>query len=130
LVTESVRVTLIQIFLSDTNFSPLTSLYFFALPTLIINAILVYPLEGFAPLEDLKNLGPGVILLNCSLTLCLNLFSVALIGLSPVVMSLSKVSKDVITIIGSVIIFGEGFTTFEAVGCSIAFLGLLAYKFL
>ncbi|ORY89333.1 triose-phosphate transporter family-domain-containing protein [Leucosporidium creatinivorum] len=127
---EATRVTLIQLLLqSGHEMSPLKSLYFFAPICLGLNAALILPVEGFAALRAIPALGLFTILSNCTLTFMLNLSSVYLIGLSSMVLSLSKVVKDILLVGGSAILLGDQLTGVQVVGYALATVGLFWYKF-
>ncbi|SCV72124.1 BQ2448_4818 [Microbotryum intermedium] len=125
---EATRVTLIQILLAGKDMSPLKSLYLFAPICLAINASLILPVEGFAALAAIPKLGFWVIFSNASLTMALNLSAIYLIGISSMVLSLSKVVKDVIMVGGSALLLGDNLTFLQAVGYTIATVGMLYYK--
>lgn len=146
---EATRVTLIQLLLQSGNeMSPLKTLYCTvarALPSSIItltlshlpvfapiclglNAALILPVEGFAALRAIPALGLFTILSNCTLTFMLNLSSVYLIGLSSMVLSLSKVVKDILLVGGSALLLGDQLTGVQVVGYALATVGLFWYK--
>ncbi|GAA5828694.1 hypothetical protein JCM11251_005840 [Rhodosporidiobolus azoricus] len=151
IAVEATRVTLIQLLLnrtsssstdsssspSDTpskprsslNMSPLKSLYFLAPVCLAINSIFLLILEGRPALLAIPQLGFWTVLSNCSLTFGLNLSAVMLIGLSAMVLSLSKVVKDVLLVISPALLLGESLTPTQIVGYGLATVGLLVYKF-
>ncbi|GAA6028302.1 hypothetical protein JCM8097_006965 [Rhodosporidiobolus ruineniae] len=144
IAVEATRVTLIQLLLSSGNaasssstkprtsslsMSPLKSLYFLAPVCLAINAVFLLILEGRPALLAVPKLGMVTILSNASLTFGLNLSAVMLIGLSAMVLSLSKVVKDVLLVISPALLLGESLTPTQVVGYSIATVGLLVYKF-
>ncbi|GAA6001572.1 hypothetical protein JCM10207_006730 [Rhodosporidiobolus poonsookiae] len=140
---EATRVTLIQLLLSSNSsssssskpasttgsMSPLKSLYFLAPVCLCINAVFLVLLEGRPALEAIPALGWWTILSNSCLTLGLNLSAVILIGLSAMLLSLSKVVKDVLLVVSPALLLGESLTLTQVVGYSIATVGLLWYKF-
>ncbi|SCZ88305.1 BZ3500_MvSof-1268-A1-R1_Chr2-1g04322 [Microbotryum saponariae] len=125
---EATRVTLIQILLAGKDMSPLKSLYLFAPICLAINVSLILPVEGFTALAAIPKLGFWVIFSNASLTMALNLSAIYLIGISSMVLSLSKVVKDVIMVGGSALLLGDNLTSLQAVGYTIATVGMLYYK--
>ncbi|CAH7686165.1 hypothetical protein PPACK8108_LOCUS20780 [Phakopsora pachyrhizi] len=100
ILVEANRVVLIQILLG-TGISPLNSLYLFAPVCFMINLSLILPLEGLVAIRSIKDLGLPIIISNSILTFLLNLSSVYLIQCSSLVLSLSKVLKDLILIISS-----------------------------
>jgi len=126
---EATRVTLIQILLSppspsssggpsdpnaptvagaiSTGMSPLKSLYFFAPTCLALNSAALVALEGLPALRAIPALGAFTILSNSGLTLLLNLSAVALIGISAMVLSLSKIVKDILMVALPVVLMGE-----------------------
>ena len=76
---EATRVTLIQILLQGSEMSPLKSLYFFAPICLALNLSMIVPVEVFAALRAIPELGLFTIISNCTLTFLLNLSAVYLI---------------------------------------------------
>ncbi|GAA5846334.1 hypothetical protein JCM3766R1_002211 [Sporobolomyces carnicolor] len=113
---------------SSSPMSPLKSLYFFAPICLVLNLFLLFPLEGLEPLRRLPDLGLPLVLVNASLTFGLNLSAVMLIGLSSMVLSLSKVVKDVLMVVAPALLLGESLTLTQIVGYGIATAGLVWYK--
>lgn len=88
--------------------SPLKSLYYFAPICLLLNLALLLPLEGFQALREISiKLGWWIVTSNASLTFGLNLSAVMLIGLSSMVLSLSKVVKDVLMVVAPALLLGE-----------------------
>lgn len=123
---EATRVTLIQILLNPSSaattaspdsrppapaiaagMSPLKSLYFFAPAGLAINIFFLLVLEGLPAIRAIHKLGAWTILSNASLTFALNLSAVMLIGVSAMVLSLSKIIKDILMVVGPVLLMGE-----------------------
>ena len=115
---EATRVTLIQLLLTSSSstseskssspMSPLKSLYYFAPICLLLNLALLLPLEGFQALREIPiKLGWWIVISNASLTFGLNLSAVMLIGLSSMVLSLSKVVKDVLMVVAPALLLGE-----------------------
>ncbi|GAA5854286.1 hypothetical protein JCM8547_001764 [Rhodosporidiobolus lusitaniae] len=146
IVVEATRVTLIQLLLSSSssaspspgsttkpkatqNMSPLKSLYFLAPVCLCINAVFLVILEGQPAITAIPKLGAWTVLSNASLTFGLNLSAVMLIGLSAMLLSLSKVVKDVLLVVSPALLLGESLTLTQIVGYGIATVGLLVYKF-
>lgn len=146
---EATRVTLIQLLLQSGNeMSPLKTLYckitrslslsprkltpaplpVFAPICLCLNGVLILPIEGFAALRAIPSLGLFTILSNCTLTFMLNLSSVYLIGLSSMVLSLSKVVKDILLVGGSALLLGDTLTGVQIFGYLLATVGLFWYK--
>ncbi|KAM0791244.1 hypothetical protein ACM66B_005723 [Microbotryomycetes sp. NB124-2] len=126
---EATRVTLIQILLqSGGDMSPLKTLYFFAPVCFCVNAALIIPFEGFGALLAIPQLGFLTILSNCSLTFLLNLSGVYLISLSSMVLSLTKVVKDILLVAGSALILGDTLTLFQCFAYGVSTVGLFWYK--
>ena len=73
------------------------------------------PLEGLTPLYRIPELGLGLVLVNASLTFGLNLSAVMLIGLSSMVLSLSKVVKDVLMVVAPALLLGESVSNLFAI---------------
>ncbi|GAA5940578.1 hypothetical protein JCM10213_001150 [Rhodosporidiobolus nylandii] len=147
IAVEATRVTLIQLLLSPSsstaslssaaptpsksslNMSPLKSLYFLAPVCLCINSVFLVVLEGRPALLAIPKLGAWMVLSNAALTLGLNLSAVMLIGVSAMLLSLSKVVKDVLLVVSPALLLGESLTPTQVVGYAIATVGLLIYKF-
>ncbi|GAA5925893.1 uncharacterized protein JCM15063_005154 [Sporobolomyces koalae] len=141
---EATRVTLIQLLLTTPSssstgtstpaapptspMSPLKSLYYFAPICLVLNLCLLVPLEGWTAITEIPRLGWGLVFVNASLTFGLNLSAVMLIGLSSMVLSLSKVVKDVLMVVAPALLLGESLTLTQVVGYGIATAGLMWYK--
>ncbi|KAK4054573.1 hypothetical protein OIV83_001067 [Microbotryomycetes sp. JL201] len=153
---EATRVTLIQILLqSGGGMSPLKTLYctsktivlgsaktilpilrfvlispdpVFAPVCFCVNAALIIPFEGFAALTAIPRLGLFTILSNCTLTFLLNLSGVYLISLSSMVLSLTKVVKDILLVAGSALILGDALTLFQCFAYGVSTVGLFWYK--
>ncbi|KAH8925741.1 TPT-domain-containing protein [Atractiella rhizophila] len=127
-VIEALRVTSIQLILHNFKLNPLSSLMLFAPPSFVINAVLILPIEGFAPFGALRQLGFLVIFSNCFLAFALNISATYLIGLSSLILSLSKVVKDIILIAGSAVLYATPITPLQFVGYFVSLIGLLWYK--
>lgn len=89
-------VVLLETPIAATDADGLPSEFSLSLPDfapicLVFNAALILPVEGFAALRAIPALGFFTILSNCTLTMMLNLSAIYLIGLSAMVLSLSKV---------------------------------------
>lgn len=108
--------------------SPLKTLYYFAPICLFINFSLILPIEGLPPFRALPSLGLFTILSNGLLTFGLNLSTVYLISLSTLILSLSKVLKDILLVLGSCLVYGENVTIVQGIGFGIATAGMLWYK--
>ena len=76
----------------------------------------------------LSRLGPFVLLSNAALTFGLNLASVELINVSSLVLSLSKVVKDILLIVAGMVVLHESATLIQLTGYSIALVGLYLFK--
>ncbi|GAA5947269.1 hypothetical protein JCM3775_003943, partial [Rhodotorula graminis] len=144
---EATRVTLIQILLSpassgpsdpnaarvagalSTGMSPLKSLYFFAPTCLALNATVLVLFEGSPALRAIPALGAWTIVTNSALTLALNFSAVMLISLSAMVLSLSKIVKDILMVALPVVLLGENLTATQWGGYLIATCGIVTYKF-
>lgn len=87
--------------------SPLKSLYFFAPAGLAVNTAFLLLLEGLPAIRAIPTVGVSTLLLNASLTFALNLSAVSLIGISAMVLTLSKIFKDTLMVIMPVIAMGE-----------------------
>jgi len=128
IMAEATRLTMIQLLLHGVGLTPLLSLHMFAPPCLGALLILILPVEGLAPIYDLPRLGLFVLLPNAMLTLVLNVSAIYIINLSSLVLSLSKVFKDIVLVVGSIIVLGHSVTMTQFIGYGIALVGLGAYK--
>lgn len=101
---------------------PLVSLYYFAPVCATLNALLIPVYEGSAPFYLVwDRLGPLIMLTNASCAFCLNIAVVFLIGCaSSLVLTLSGVIKDILLVVGSVVIMGSTVTFLQVVGYGIA----------
>jgi hypothetical protein len=124
-VIEAVRMVLIQILLRPSSvnasstsrpssptarqggMSPLKSLYFFAPAGLAVNSVFLLLLEGLPAIRAIPTVGISTLLLNASLTFALNLSAVSLIGISAMILTLSKILKDTLMVIMPVLTMGE-----------------------
>ncbi|SCV72004.1 BQ2448_4698 [Microbotryum intermedium] len=127
---ESCRLVLVQILLQGMGLNPLTSLYYFAPVCLVINSIILLPVEGFSVVSDaIEKVGIPMLLGNACMTFALNLSSVWLIGkASGLVLTLSGVLKDILLIAGSYFILGSSITGTQIIGYIIALIGLVMFK--
>ncbi|MBW0562169.1 hypothetical protein O181_101884 [Austropuccinia psidii MF-1] len=127
---EASRLVAIQKLLHGMKMDPLVSLYYFAPVCAALNALLIPIYEGSAPFSQaLTTLGPIILLTNASAAFALNVAVVFLIGsASSLVLTLSGVLKDVLLVIGSVILFGNSVTLIQVFGYSLALFGLVAFK--
>ncbi|SCZ88513.1 BZ3500_MvSof-1268-A1-R1_Chr2-1g04459 [Microbotryum saponariae] len=127
---ESCRLVLVQILLQGMGLDPLTSLYYFAPVCLVINSIILLPVEGFSVFSDaIEKVGIPMLLGNACMTFALNLTSVWLIGkASGLVLTLSGVLKDILLIAGSYFILGSSITGTQIFGYIIALTGLVMFK--
>lgn len=118
---------------------------------LTINAMFILPMEGWKAIYAIPELGFFVIFTNGCVpsvpsaciparsdfllrhfdrlaTLLLNLSAVYLIQLSSLILSLSKVVKDLVLIFGSGLVLGTPIEPLQWLGYSIALVGLIGYK--
>lgn len=86
-----------QILLQGFGLDPISSLYYMAPVCLVVNSILLLPVEGFGVFSDAVELvGIPYLFGNACMTFALNLSSVWLIGkASGLVLTLAGVVKDV-----------------------------------
>lgn len=101
---------------------PLVSLYYFAPVCATLNALLIPVYEGSAPFHLVwDRLGPLIMITNASCAFCLNIAVVFLIGCaSSLVLTLSGVIKDILLVVGSVVLMGSTVTFLQVVGYAIA----------
>jgi len=126
---EASRLVMIQILLHGMKMDPLVSLYYYAPVCAVINLAILPFTEGWAPFEEIWEVGPTILLTNASVAFLLNIAAVFLIGAgSGLVLTLAGVFKDILLITGSVIIFGSQITPLQILGYSIALAGLIMFK--
>lgn len=104
---EALRLTLTQTLLHGCGFGPLESINATSPICLAALSLLVLPIEGLQAFSGLFALGPRTLLSNLALSFALNVASVFLIDLSSLVMSLTKVAKDILLIVGGTRTFGS-----------------------
>lgn len=94
------------------------------------NLILLPFFEGSAPFRVALDLvGLPVLIGNATTALALNIAVVFLIGCaSSLVLTLSGVIKDILLVLGSVVIMGSTVTFTQMVGYAIALAGLVVFK--
>ncbi|KAH6611255.1 triose-phosphate transporter [Trichoderma cornu-damae] len=129
---EAVRVVMIQVMLSGEglNMDPLVSLYYYAPVCALMNFFVAVfsELPNFQWV-DAANAGFGMLFLNASIALFLNVASVFLIGkTSGLVMTLTGIFKSILLVIASVLIWSTQITLLQAVGYTIALAGLTYYS--
>lgn len=100
ILVEATRLALTQTLLHGLGFGPLESIH--ATSPICLVALLgaLFPLEGLTPLHTFPSLGMFTIVSNLCLAFALNVSAVYLIDLSSLVLSLSKVVKDILIIVG------------------------------
>lgn len=119
---EAARLVSIQKLLHGMKMDPLVSLYYFAPVCATLNALLIPIYEGSAPFYLVwDRLGPLIMITNASCAFCLNIAVVFLIGCaSSLVLTLSGVIKDILLVVGSVVLMGSTVTFLQVVGYGIA----------
>ncbi|KAK4053958.1 hypothetical protein OIO90_003795 [Microbotryomycetes sp. JL221] len=127
---ESCRLVLVQILLQGFGLDPMASLYYTAPVCLVVNAMLLLPVEGTAVFYNaIHQVGLPTLFGNACMTFALNLSSVWLIGkASGLVLTLAGVLKDILIISGSYFILGTEVTRIQVFGYIIALAGLIAFK--
>lgn len=95
-----------------------------------LNLMLIPFFEGSAPFGDaLELVGVKILIGNATTALALNIAVVFLIGCaSSLVLTLSGVIKDILLVLGSVVIMGSTVTFTQMVGYAIALAGLVVFK--
>lgn len=95
-----------------------------------LNLLLIPIFEGTAPFQDaLDVVGLPILVGNASTAFLLNVAVVFLIGCaSSLVLTLSGVIKDILLVLGSVILMGSTVTFTQALGYGIALGGLVVFK--
>ncbi|BGP12641.1 hypothetical protein JCM10213_008779 [Rhodosporidiobolus nylandii] len=127
---EAARLVSIQKLLTGLKMGPLVSLYYFAPVCAGLNFMLIPFFEGAAPFQDAFDLvGLPWLIVNATTAFALNVAVVFLIGCaSSLVLTLSGVIKDILLVLGSVIIMGSTVTGTQALGYGIALFGLVVFK--
>mgnify|MGYP000032552317 FL=1 len=126
---ESTRLVMVQVLLQGLKMDPIVSLYYFSPVCAALNMVLLPFMEGFAPFRALGQLGPFVLLSNAGVAFGLNVASVFLIGAaSSLTLTLSGVLKDILLILGTMVLLGSTVTPLQFVGYGIALGGLVLFK--
>jgi len=126
---EASRLVMIEILLHGLKMDPLVSLHYFAPVCALINLACLPFTEGLAPFYELARIGPVILISNACIAFVLNIASVVSVGVaSGLVLTLAGVLKDILLIMGSVIIFGSLITPIQIFGYSIALGGLVFFK--
>jgi len=126
---EASRLVMIEILLHGLKMDPLVSLHYFAPVCALINIACLPFMEGLAPFYELARIGPLILISNASVAFLLNVASVLSVSAaSGLVLTLAGVLKDIILIMGSVVIFGSLITPLQIFGYSIALGGLVLFK--
>jgi hypothetical protein len=86
--------------------------------------------EGRAPFDEvMSRVGPVTLFINANVAFLLNVAVVFLIGCaSSLVLTLSGVIKDILLVVGGMVLFGSPVSGMQAFGYSIALLGLVFFK--
>lgn len=128
---EAARLVSIQKLLHGIKMDPLVSLYYFAPVCAGVNMLLLPIYEGTAPFYLVwDRLGPIIMITNASCAFCLNIAVVFLIGCaSSLVLTLSGVIKDILLVVGSVVLMGSTVTFLQVVGYGIALSELMVHSF-
>jgi hypothetical protein len=96
-----------------------------------INLLILPFTEGFKPFSDILDgvIGAPILLSNASIAFLLNIASVFLIGVgSGLILTLAGVLKDIILVVGSVLLLGKSITALQVLGYSIALVGLVIFR--
>ncbi|KAK4057689.1 hypothetical protein OIO90_001337 [Microbotryomycetes sp. JL221] len=127
---EAARLVSIQKLLTGLKMGPLVALYHFAPVCAILNSMLIPIFEGWQPFYEVwEKVGAPFLVLNASTAFALNVAVVFLIGCaSSLVLTLSGVLKDILLVVGSVVLMGSTVTMTQIVGYGIALLGLVVFK--
>lgn len=126
---ESTRLVMIQVLLQGLKMDPLVSVYYFAPVCAGMLAVVLPFVEGWAPFAHLGEVGGLVLFSNASCAFALNLALVFLIGAaSSLVLTLAGVVKDILLIVGSMVILHSIVTPTQCLGYGIALAGLVAFK--
>jgi hypothetical protein len=108
---------------------PLVSLYYYAPVCTVMNFLVAAATEfqNFR-IDDVWKVGLGTLLLNAMLAFALNGSSVFLLGkTSGLVMTLCGVLKNILLVLASVLLWGTVISPIQALGYSIALVGLIYY---
>jgi len=128
-VFEASRLVMIEILLHGMKMDPLVSLHYYAPVCALINLTILPFTEGLAPFYQLARLGPLVIISNAAVAFFLNVAAVFLVGVtSGLVLTLAGVLKDILLIMGSVLLFSAQVSPLQIFGYSIALAGLVLFR--
>lgn len=128
-VFESSRLVMIQVLLHNIKMDPLVSLHYYAPVCAAINLLILPFTEGLEPFRELSKVGPFIFLSNAFIAFFLNVAAVFLVGVGGgLVLTLAGVLKDILLIMGSVVIFSTRITPLQIFGYSIALGGLILFK--
>ncbi|KAI5797710.1 triose-phosphate transporter family-domain-containing protein [Geopyxis carbonaria] len=132
IAAEAARLVLIEKLLAapELRMDPLVTLYYFAPVCGVLNALAFVVFEGGRlAVQDVLNLGVGILVLNALAAFALNIALVFLIGkTSSLVLTLCGVLKDILLVAASVLIWGTEVALLQLLGYSIALGGLTYYK--
>ncbi|KAJ3023481.1 hypothetical protein HKX48_002908 [Thoreauomyces humboldtii] len=130
IVSEAVRLVLIQKLLKAYKMDPLCSLYHVAPICALMNGIACLIVE--APrlnMDAFYHIGPFTLISNAAVAFALNCAVVSLIGkTSSLVMCLSGIGKDIILVFVSILIWSTPISTLQVVGYGITLAGMIWYK--
>jgi len=128
---EASRLVMIEILLHGLKMDPLVSLHYYAPVCAAINLLVLPFTEGLQPFYAIAagKISWAVLVSNALLAFLLNIAAVFLVGAgSGLVLTLAGVFKDILLIVGSVLLFGAPITPLQIFGYSIALSGLILYK--
>ncbi|GJJ11136.1 hypothetical protein Clacol_005367 [Clathrus columnatus] len=126
---EASRLVMIQLLLHGIKMDPLVSLHYYAPVCAGFNLLILPFTDGLAPFYEVVALGPAIMLSNAGVAFLLNIAAVFLVGVgSGLILTLAGVFKDILLIIGSVLLFGTVVTPLQIFGYGIALIGLVIFK--
>lgn len=128
-VFEASRLVMIEVLLKGMKMDPLVSLHYYAPVCAAINLVALPFTEGLEPFREMAKISPLIFISNAGVAFLLNIAAVFLIGVgSGLILTLAGVLKDILLIIGSVLLFSKSITALQVFGYSIALVGLVIFK--
>ncbi|KAL7409702.1 triose-phosphate transporter family-domain-containing protein [Mrakia frigida] len=135
-LSESLRLVLIQVLLQGQKVDPLTSLYHYAPVCFSLNLLLIPLFEGTAPFVALFSsastslISPYFLLGNAFIAFSLNILALVLIQkIGGLALSLAGIVKDIALILGSGVVFGNSVTGMQVAGYGVSIIGLWIFRF-
>jgi len=134
LIFESVRLVMIEVLLKKKgiNLNPITTLYYIAPITLvcIMFPAAVFEFQESSHIIEMITSHPLIFLFNCTLAFILNLAVFLIIGkTSALTMNIAGISKDIIVIAISTVLFAAPIYMKSCIGFGIVIIGVGLYNY-